>query len=225
MSGGISATTIMAAGSMALTAASAGMSIIGAANQSAAQRASGEAAYQNALQRNSVAQVQARQMEVNAGQEQAASQRQAIEQRRKGMVMASRLRAVMGASGAGIDENLLASVQGEGDYNAATALYGGDEKARGLRNQAALTRWSGESGVGMGAFDRSAQDSAADATLIGGIARTGLSFAAKYGGDLPGASSSTGAGDFHVGAGPIGGYTMDYLRASDPAYQSGGPLA
>jgi hypothetical protein len=98
--------------------------------------------------------------------------------------MAGRLRAVMGASGAGIDDNLIASLQGEGDYNANAALYGGDEKARGMRNQAALTRWSGDAGVGMGAFDRDSANRAADATLVGSIGKGVLSFASMYGGGM-----------------------------------------
>src|SRR5260370_737429 len=171
---------------MALNAAGGAMSIIGASNQAAAQRQAGDLAYQNALQRNQMNHVQAAQLQQAAGQEQAASQRVADDARRKGMVMASRMRAVMGASGAGEDPNLIASLEGEGDYNANVALYGGDEKARADMNQAALTRWSGQAGVGTGAYERSADYSAADSTMIGAIAKTGLSFASKYGGDAPG---------------------------------------
>lgn len=219
MAGSVSAST-MAGVSLAMTAASAGMSIIGGANQSAAQRQAGDVAYANALQRNQMAQVQATQLQQNAGQEQAASQRQADEARRKGMVMASRMRAVMGASGAGEDPNLIASLEGEGNYNANVALYGGDEKARALNNQAAMTRWSGQAGVGTGAYEKSADYSAADSTMVGSIAKAGLSFASKYGGSAPNTTSGSG-GDFVVGPAPPGGYTMDNLRALDPGGTAG----
>lgn len=182
---------IMAAAAPYLMAASAGMSILGAANQSAAQRQAGEVAYQNALQRQQMANLQARQMEIAAGQEQAAGQRQDIEARRKGVLLASRMRAVMGASGAGIDDNLLASLEGEGTYAGDTALFNANEKARGMTNQAALTRWSGDTGVWSGARDKAAADSAATSTLVGGIAKAGLSFASKYGGDMFGGGDAS----------------------------------
>lgn len=181
----VAAAPIMAAAAPYLAGASAGMSIIGAATQSAAQREAGEVAYRNALSRQQMANVQAQQLEVNAGQEEAAGQRQAIEAKRKGMLLSSRMRAVMGASGAGIDDNLLASLEGRGDYAADTAMYTAGEKARGMRNQATLTRWSGDAGVVSGANDQAADNSAATSTLVGGIAKAGLSFASKYGGDLP----------------------------------------
>lgn len=171
--------------SLGLTAASTGMSIIGGANQAAAQRAQGQLAYQEALQRAQMANVQAQQLEQNAGQAEAASQRQAIEARRQGTIAAGRLRAVMGASGAGIDDNLIASALGQGNYNADTALSGGTEKARGMRNEAALTRWSGQAGVQQGAFTQAADNSAADATMVGTIAKAGIrTFADLYGGGL-----------------------------------------
>lgn len=176
---------VMAAAGPYLAAASAGMSIIGAAGQSAAEQQAGEVAYQNALSRQQMANVQAQQLQVNAGQEQAAGQRQSIEAERKGMLLSSRMRAVMGASGAGIDDNLLASLKGQGDYARDTALYNANEKARGDMNQAALTRWSGDAGVVSGANTQAADDSAANSTLIGGVAKAGLSFASKYGGDAP----------------------------------------
>jgi hypothetical protein len=149
----------MAAAAPYLAAASTGMSILGGINQSNAQRAAGDAAYQNALMRAQMANVQANQLDHDAGQAEAASQRQAEDERRKGIIAVGRLRAVMGAAGAGFDDNLLASLQGRGDYNAASALYSGSEKARGMRNQAALDRWSGQAGVDMGAYDQSAANS------------------------------------------------------------------
>lgn len=183
------AAPLLAAAAPYLGAATAGMSIIGAAGQSAAQRQAGEVAYQNALSRQQMANLQAQQLQVNAGQEQAAGQRQAMEAKRKGSLLASRMRAVMGASGAGMDDNLIASLEGQGDYASDTALYNANEKARGLNNQAALTRWSGDAALAGGENDRAAADSAATSTLVGGIGRAGLSFASKYGGDAPGQSN------------------------------------
>jgi hypothetical protein len=188
----------------AATVASTGMSIIGAANQSAAQRQAGDVAYQNALQRQQMNNLQAQQLEQNAGQEQAAGQRQSIEAERKGMLLAGRMRAVMGASGAGIDDNLIASLKGQGDYARDTALYNANEKARADNNQATLTRWSGDSGMWSGAQTQAADNRAADATLVGGITRAGISFADRYAGPPPATSGPySGITSLQVG-GPDG---------------------
>lgn len=175
---------------MGMAAASSAMTIIGSVNQSAAQQAAGQTAYTNALLRNQQAQQQAQQMEVAAGQAQAASQRTAIQDNQRGKLMAGRAKAVMAASGAGVDDNLVGGLMGQGTYNANMDLYNGDEKARGLNNQAKMTRWSGDAGVWSGENTRNNADSAADATLIGGIAKGALSFASKYGGDSTGGPAS-----------------------------------
>jgi hypothetical protein len=176
---------------------SAGMTVLGGISSANAQRQQGEAEYQNALYRQQQAeqqaellQQQAQQQRVAAGQEQAASQRQAIEAKRKGDILASRARAVMAASGGGVDEKLVASLIGEGDYGKDMALYQGDERARTLNNRAAVTdfqaaaaRYGGATGVGMAGVDRSILDNRADATIIGGVAQAGLGLANKYGGE------------------------------------------
>jgi hypothetical protein len=201
MSGGISASTI----AMGAMAASAAMTVVSSVASANAQRQQGEAEYQDALMRQQQAeqqaellQQQAQQQRVAAGQEQAASQRQAIEAKRKGDIMASRARAVMAASGGGVDEKLVASLIGEGDYGKDMALYQGDERARTLNNRAAVTdfqaasaRYGGATGVGMAGVDRSILDSRADATIIGGVAQAGIGLASKYGGS--GSSGPTAA--------------------------------
>lgn len=192
--------------SLGLGAASLGMSIIGAAGQSQAQRDAGQVAYENALLRRNAAYQQAAAEDVAAGQQVAAGQRQQVEALREGQIQAARLRAVMGASGAGVDENLIADIAGQGKYAGDVAAYDAAEKARSMRDQAALTRWSGDMGVAMGGRTRDAMDSAASATLIGGIGTGVLSFASKYGGGLFGGS------DKAVAAVP-GGFTTDQAKA------------
>lgn len=179
--GGAAATGAVTVGT-ALTAASAGMTILGALGQSQAQRQAGDVSYQNALLRQTAANTQADQLQAAAGARVAAGQRDQIESLRRGQIMASRMRAVMGASGAGEDPNLIASLQGEGKYAGDVAAFNAGEQARGLTNEAAMTRWSGDAGVWSGENDVAAANSRANATLIGGIGASALSFASKYGG-------------------------------------------
>ena len=81
----------------------------------------------------------------------AVAQRVAIESKRKAANAAGRAKAVMGASGGGVDTNILASILGEGEYAADVALYEGDAKARDLKTEASfldydadLTRYGAE---------------------------------------------------------------------------------
>lgn len=180
---------------LATTAATTAMTIIGGAQQAQAQREQGQIAYQNALLRRQQAYAQASQEQVNAGQQIAAGQRQQLEAQRRGQVMAGRARAVMAASGAGEDEKLISSLVGEGNYQGDVAAFNANERGRGLMNQAAMDRWSGDAGVFSGSETQSADNRAADATLFGavgkgvtGAAAGALSFADKYGGGAPNGS-------------------------------------
>ena len=94
---------------------------------------------------NTSAQYAAGQMDYQAGQVQAASQRSAADQRRVATLANSRLQALAGGSGADPTVVRLASeIAGRGEYNALAAIYQGDNAASGLRAQAAGTRYSGE---------------------------------------------------------------------------------
>lgn len=174
------------AASLALSAASTGMSILGSANQAAGQRSAGDIAYRNALLRNEAAKGEARQLEASAVATEAAGQRQAIEAVRKGSIMASRARAVMAASGAGVDPKLIARLIGEGEYGKDVALFNAGDKARVLRDKGRQALWSGETGIDLAASDKASMYQRADNTLLTGVAGAGLSLASKYGGDVAG---------------------------------------
>lgn len=94
------------------------------------------------------AEYQAKQLEINAGQEQAAAQRDSANQELQTKIAMSRALAVASASGGGASDptiiNLMARMAGEGQYRSMVALYQGDERARSLRDQASATRYSGE---------------------------------------------------------------------------------
>jgi len=165
-----------------LAVAGAGMSILGAANSAAGQREAGAAAYANAQIRNQQAQAQAAQLRAAAIADEAAGQRGDIEAQRKASILASRARAVMAASGAGVDPKLLASLIGEGDYAGSVAEFNAGERARVKRDQATMTEWGGRQGLAIGQGESASLNRRADSTLWTGIAGAGLSLAAKYGG-------------------------------------------
>lgn len=104
--------------------------------------AAGENAY-------NAAKAEAKQLQRQAGRTEALSQRVAIEERRKARLVASRLKAVAGASGAGIDDptvvNLLDDVDAQGEFNMLSALYEGTMQADTLRYQAKVTKQQGKS--------------------------------------------------------------------------------
>lgn len=152
---------------MALSAAG----TMGAAN---AQKQAGEAARQGKY-------LEAYQMDTNAGTERAMSQRRAIEEREKATLVNSRVRALAAASGAGASDTTVQKIEsdifGKGEYNALTALYMGEERARALEFGANIRRYEGDTGL-------AASNQMADATMLkgfGSIAGSAGSMGAKYG--------------------------------------------
>lgn len=107
----------------------------------------------------------ARQEEERANEELAASQRDADQARREARVAQSRQQAVAAASGggAGIEAptivRLMQETAGQGQINAGSALYGGQQRAAGLRDSAKGRRASGRAsflGSALGAFGQGA---------------------------------------------------------------------
>lgn len=96
---------------------------------------------------NKAAKFEAAQMTQQAGQERATSQRQAIEQRRQAGLASSKITANAAASGAGATDTTVLNLQGDtaatGEYNALSALYTGEEKARGMEMGATAKRYEG----------------------------------------------------------------------------------
>jgi len=122
-----------------LASIGAGINFIGSMQQVAAVKAAGQAQQQNAY-------YQAKQMEVNAGQERASAQRGMIEANRKRDLALSRATAINAAGGgSGFDIlNILTGLKSEGDYEASAQMYQGEDAARGLESQAAATRYEGD---------------------------------------------------------------------------------
>ena len=86
---------------------------------------------------------EAGQLDQMAGTERASSQRTAAEQRRQARLLQSKALAAGAATGGANDPtvvNIIANLEGEGEYRALTALYEGEEKARSDEMQAAAKR-------------------------------------------------------------------------------------
>lgn len=128
----------------AFSALSIGGTVLSAVSGASSARAQGNAA-------NAAAQYQARQMEQQAGQERASAQRKSIEERRRAQLASSRALALSAASGAGASDptviDIMGDLAGEGEYRALSAMYEGEEKARGSQMGATAKRYEGASAV------------------------------------------------------------------------------
>jgi len=127
---------------------------------------------------------EARQLEQQAGQEIASSQRTAQERRREMRLAESRALAVAAASGGGTTRgvmDIISKLAGEGAYRAMSALYEGDEKARKLNLAAKGARYEGELLNQAGQARKSAFQINATTAGVKGAA----SLFAKYGGGGP----------------------------------------
>jgi hypothetical protein len=167
--------------------------IISAAGQAQAGKA---AAAQGTAEQQALdykAQVGAQQ----AGQVRAASTGQVENEAQNLALVQSTLRSKAAASGAGgmtdpTVANLSAGVAGRGQYNALSALFTGEEKARGLESQSALDIYQGDQAVQAGRIKQQAGNIGAVGALFGG----GGSLYAKYGmGAGGGASAPPGGGE------------------------------
>lgn len=149
-----------------------------------AQQAAGAA--RSAAERTAQARnFEAAQMNVQAGQEVASSQREALEQKRVADLAVSRALALAAASGGGASDpgvtQILSALTGEGAYRSLVSLYQGESKARTLRMGAGGKRY--ESGVALEEGKQKA--SAYNMAGFGALATGGATLYAKYGNGGP----------------------------------------
>lgn len=141
-----------------LTLASTGLSLVGTLAAAGGQADAG------AAERNA-AYFRAQQEERNAQEERAASQRRAISKRNQVGSAQSTLLARAAASGGGADDptiiSLATGIEGEGEYQALSEMYLGENRARGLEDQAMASRMTGDAAYRAG-------QTRSTATLIGG---------------------------------------------------------
>lgn len=108
-----------------------------------------QAAIKQGEEADKLAQYKASQLEQKAGQERAVSQRKAAGARKRARFAESRALAVAAASGGGASDptviNIMSGIAGEGEMAAQTALYEGEERARGSEMAAEASRYEGAS--------------------------------------------------------------------------------
>lgn len=141
----------------------------------------------------SAAKSDAKQLRQMALRAEAISQREAIEELRNARLLASRARAVAGASGAGVDDPSVVGITNEiearGEYNFLVALYEGKMEGRQYRHQASVRKEEGKQAV--------------TAAWINTIADAGMSMASSGFGKKPKAN-----------VGEVGG-GVQYMRMPD----------
>ena len=86
----------------------------------------------------------AEQQRSQAQQERASAEREGAEERRQGRLLQSKARAAGAASGGGMDVNALGDIASESERRALTAIWGGEERARGLETGAQVSVLEGE---------------------------------------------------------------------------------
>lgn len=169
--------------------------LVSSESQAAAAKAGGKDA-------NRVAKWEAAQLERNAGQERAAAQRQAIEENRQGRLAMSRARALAGSSGAGVTDptvtNILADLAAQGETNALTALWEGEESARNMEFQAAGRRYEGGQAKAAGDYTAKATRRAGYLDAVGSVLDGGSDFYTKYGDPFEASSWSSDSSNWAI---------------------------
>jgi hypothetical protein len=151
--------------------------IVSANDAAAATRAEGKQAQQIGNWQNA----QARQA---AGQERASAQRQAENERRAGRLAVSTALARSAASGGGAADPTVLKIYGdlaaEGEYNAQTALFEGEESARDLEMQGGAAAYEGAAANEASRFKSSAYKRAGYLSAAGNVLSMGSDFYSKY---------------------------------------------
>jgi hypothetical protein len=139
-------------------------------------------------QAQAAADYEAAQLEQNAGQQIASSQRAALSDEQQARLAQSRALAVAAASGGGASDptivGILSRLNGEGTYRSMVDLYQGQERARQLNDQAAATRYQGEVAASNAKW-------AAASTLVSGSSSMYSKYAADHRPSLAGSGGGS----------------------------------
>lgn len=148
--------------------------------------------------RKAAAEFEASALEVQAGQQIAAAQRDMMDVQRVGRLAQSRALALSAASGGGASAptvtRLIGNLAKETSYNAARSLYAGEEKSRLMRLQAEQKREEGEFAVtaaDLAATGAEAKGKSAELASFGTMLNTAGGLYGKYGGKGPGSTQKT----------------------------------
>lgn len=172
------------------------MQLFGMLMQAQAASQASAASREMGMRRQVLAGFEAAQLEQQAGQEVAASQRVALDRKREGDLVASRVLALAAAGGGGVSDptivHLMGKIASEQQYRQSMALYEGEDKSRVLRLKAAARRYEGESAARAGELEAKATETSSIAGMFSG----GGSMLSKYGGGGPGLVQEQVPGQF-----------------------------
>lgn len=153
-----------------VTAFSAGLKSFGLREQ-------GKAAVESAERRQQAAEFDAAQLAINAGQAKAAAQRAAYFKGLEGQRLVSAIQARAGAGGSDPTVlNIIGQAMAQKSYNVQSTLYGGDEKARTFRMQAAGKRHD----AALAVRDAKASKRGYQFAALGALVEGGSSLYSKY---------------------------------------------
>lgn len=138
------------------------------------QQQAGEAAARQAQvaaqNERTMANFEAKQADYLANQSQAVAQKEAAEQRRIAVLVASKTLAYAAASGASASDpsvvDILSGIYAEGAYRSALALYEGEEQARSYKVAAAARRASGQSAASAALFEGASTQRASQMSMF-----------------------------------------------------------
>lgn len=141
-------------------ALSAGGTIMGGNAAAAAGESSRNESYFKAAQEDQAAQ-----------ESRAASQRDSLEKGRQTQLVLSKLQAEAAAGGGGADDpgvlNLAGDIAGRGEYESLMDMFKGENRARGLQDEAVGSRMSGDAALAEGKAKQNASYMSAAGTIIG----------------------------------------------------------
>lgn len=173
----------------AVTAAAPAFSVAGTVMRAYGQYEAGKTAkaQSQAMAQNEqvVAEFEAKQADYLAGQSLAASQREALEQRRTAALLASKALAQAAGSGAGASDptvvDIISNIYAEGAYRSALAMYEGEEQARSYKTAAAARRIGGQSAASARIAEGESIAKASNLSMFSTLLRGGTSLMEKYG--------------------------------------------
>jgi hypothetical protein len=145
--------------------------VAGGALQAAGTIMGGNAAAAAGKSQRDAAYFKAAQEEQAAQESRAAAQRTALEKDRQARLLQSTLQANAAASGGGAADptviGLAQDIAGRGEYQSLMDMYTGENRARGLEDQAMGSRMTGDAAQAEGEAKRTASYFSAAGTLIG----------------------------------------------------------
>lgn len=209
------------------------MQLVGGIVQQGQYASAGKYAKKVGKYQQGLAEGRAKQLEMQANEERAASQREMLAERQQGNLISGRTRALAAASGASLASpsvvSNMADIGGITDYRVDSARREGEVKAQNLEYGAAVERAGGQYANEMGKYQNSLARQQGQNALISGVMNAGMTGYNAYSA-IPAATHVNAVGS--ANSATMGGYDLGWnstpglLQRGAPMYQKygfGGP--